>query len=164
MAGRLLLLLVLSFIPCPVLATGQESDLVILEGKRFYTYSLARIEEVFPDISFPDFEMISTSNRKGYSTIWATFHKQLYLVGIEGRVAGNDELVGNNDILPDCQFPLKVTKWSGTIVQTDRSSSQDVDTMIWTDITETTKITVKHGLVTNTSVNIEQKTRKSADK
>lgn len=137
---------------------------MILEGKRVYTYSLIRIDEVFPDITFPEFEMISTANRKGYSTTWATFRKQLYLVGIEGRVAGRDELVGNNDILPDHQFPLKVTKWSGKIVQIDRSSSLDVDTMILTDITETTTITVKNGLVTNTSIKVERSPRKSEDK
>ena len=164
MLRHLLILVVVGFFPCSALATIQEPDLLILEGKRIFTYSLFRLDKVFPDITFPEFEEISTANRKGYTATWATFQKHLYLVGLEARIAGKDKLLGNSDIILGHHFPLKVTNWSGTIVQTERSSSLDVDTMTWTDITETTTIIVKKGVVTDTKVAIERKPRDDTDK
>ena len=100
MVRYLLIVVAISCFPCSALATIQESDLVILEGQRIYTYSLPSLETVFSDITFPKFEMISTANRKGYRATWATFQKQLYLVGLEARVAGKKELLRNKDITP----------------------------------------------------------------
>ncbi len=158
-----LMVVAVSCFPCSALATIQESDLVILEGQQLYTHSIPSLDKVFPDITFPKFEMISTGNRKGYRATWATFQKRLYLVGLEARVVRKKKLQRNNDIIPRHNFPLKVTDWSGTIIQIGRSSSLDADTMTWTDITETTTVTVKKGVVTNTKVAIERKPRNTSN-
>ena len=160
MVRHLLIVVAICSIPCSALATTQEQDLLILEGQHIHTYSLPRLDEAFPAIRFPEFEMISTANRKGYRATWATFQKQLYLVGLEARVTGKKHMLRNNDILPGHPFPLKVADWSGMIIQTDRSSSWNGET--WTDITETTTITVKKGVVTGTKVATERKPRDAA--
>lgn len=112
MVRHLLIAAAICCIPGSAFATIQESDLVILEGQHIYADSPPSLEEVFPDIKFPEFEMISTANRKGYRATWATFQKRLYLVGLEARVAGNKELLRNNELIPGHDFPLKVTRGS----------------------------------------------------
>jgi len=88
---------------------------------------------------------------------------QIILVGIEARVAEKKELLRNNDIIPGHNFPLKVTAWSGTIIQTERNSSLDVETMTWTDSTEKTTITVNKGLIAHTKHAVKQKKRREAN-
>lgn len=156
---QLLIVVAMAGFCCPALDTPQEPDLLILEGQRIYTSSLPSLEEALPDITFPEFTMISTANYKGYRATWATFQKQLYLVGLEGRVEGNDDLLRNHDLVPEHSFPIKVTGWSGEIVQTNRSSSLDGETRKWTDIEKTTTITVEKGMVTDTSVAVTRKPR-----
>lgn len=161
MVRHLLLFVIISFISRSALGTIQEQDLLILEGQRIYTYKLPSLDEAFPCITFPKFTMISTANYKGYRATWATFQKQLYLVGLEAHVVGKKKLSRNTDIIPEHSFPLKVTHWSGTIVKTERRSSLGPETMTWTDITETTTITVTKGVVTDTTVTIKRKPRVS---
>ena len=159
MSPNLLMLIAFGLFPSSALSTIQERDLLILEGQRIYTNSI-RLHDAFPDIKFPEFSMISTANWGGYRATWATFQKQLYLVGLEARVDGMKKLSRNNEIIPKHSFPLKVTTWSGSVVQVERSSSLDVDTMNWTDITETTTISVKNGVVKDTKVTVDRKPRK----
>jgi hypothetical protein len=157
---RLLACFLVGLVTESVLATDQEPDLLIFEGQRIYTHSLPALSKAFPDITFPEFSMISTANYSGYRATWATFQKQLYLVGLEARVDGKTELSHNGELLPAHAFPLKVQRWSGTIAQTAKSSSLNPKTMIWTDITETTTITVKNGIVTGAKVDMKQVPRK----
>ncbi len=144
-------------------ATEQEKDLVIVEGQHIYTHSLLDLDKIFPDRKFPEFEMISTGNWKGYRATWATFQKQLYLVGIEGRVAGKKDLLRNNELLPGQNFPVKVSVWSGTIVQKRESSEFGGEPMMWSDVTETTTITVTKGVVTDQKVAIKRTPRNDAN-
>lgn len=161
MSSNLLLLIAFGLFPSSSLSTIQEEDLLILEGQRIYTHSLPPLEKAFPDITFPEFEWQSTANRKGYRATWATFQKQLYLVGLEAHVPGKVEPLRNSALTPGRLFPLKVTGWSGSIVDIEKSSSLDVDTMNWTDITETTTITIKNGVVKDTKVTVEEIPRKA---
>jgi hypothetical protein len=134
-------------------------DLLILEGSQIYTYDLPHLNEAFPAIKFPKFTPISTANYKGYRATWATFQKQLYLVGLEARVNGNAELLRNEEITSGHSFPLKVTDWSGKILHMEKSSTLDMKKMTWMEVTETTAITVNKGVVISTNVSVERKPR-----
>ncbi|HET6424701.1 MAG TPA: hypothetical protein VFG20_13515 [Planctomycetaceae bacterium] len=162
MLSRLLLIVFAINIPLFALATEQEKDLVIVEGQHVYTFSLLELNEIFPHIRFPEFEMISTGNRKGYRATWATFQNQLYLVGIEGRIAGKTDLLRNNELLLGQNFPVKVAAWSGTIVQKNESSEFGGEPTAWSDVTKTTTITVTKGVVTNHKVTIKRTPRNDA--
>lgn len=164
MTRALLCLFVIAWVSRSAIATEQEQDLLILEGQHIYTYDLPRLDEAFPDLTFPEFEMISTANRKGYRATWATFQNHLYLVGLEARVDGKRKqgLLRNNQIIAKRKFPLKVTLWSGKIVQTENSSSLDIETMKGTDILETTTIIVKDGAVTKTAITVTRNPGKPA--
>lgn len=100
-------------------ATIQVKSLLILEGEHIYTYRLPLLKDAFPDIKFPEFKWITTANRKGYTATWATFQNQLYLVGLQGQTSLHGKLLKNEDITTGHTFPLKVTSWSGKIVQTE---------------------------------------------
>lgn len=157
MRGCLLFLICLGLYPGTARATVQESDVFILEGKRIYTSSLFPLVKVFPDIKFPQFDEISTANRKGYVATWATFQNRLYLVGLEGNVPGHDKHLCNEQITPGHRFPLKVTKWSGDIIQTISYSSYDSETEQGTYTSEITTIKVRSGIVTDTTEKVIRK-------
>lgn len=157
MRGCLLFLICLGLLPGTARATVQVDDILIYEGKQILTNSLFPLEKVFPDIKFPQFDEISTGNRKGYVATWATFQNRLYLIGLEGNVPGHDKHLCNEQITPGHRFPLKVTRWSGKIIQEMHSRSYDSETGIWTDVLEITTIKVKSGIVTDT---IEEVIRK----
>lgn len=132
--------------------TVQERDLLVLEGERIYTYDLPRPEQAFPNIKFPEFEMISTGNYKGYRATWATFGKKLYLIGLEARVHGKEELQRNEQLTPNHTFPLKVSGWSGEITRTERSSvTEGIDGPTY-QVEKTTTIVVQDGAVTSIHV------------
>ena len=67
-------------------ATIQSRDILIVRGKRIYTYEMPGLEKAFPDQKVPKFNVISTANYKGYNATWAVMGGQLYLVGLEGLV------------------------------------------------------------------------------
>lgn len=157
MKGCLLFLICLGLLPGTARATVQESDVFILEGKRIYTSSLFPLVKVFPDIKFPQFDEISTANRKGYVATWATFQNRLYLIGLEGNVPGHDKHLCNEQITPGHRFPLKVTKWSGDIIQTISYSSYDSETEQGTYTSEITTIKVRSGIVTDTTEKVIRK-------
>tara|TARA_R100001132_G_C3269877_1_gene92088 strand:- start:511 stop:1074 length:564 start_codon:yes stop_codon:yes gene_type:complete len=153
----LLFLLCICSIPGTVLATPQEDDFLILEGKQIYTSSLRPLNRVFPNLKIPEFDEISTGNRKGYVASWATFQNQLYLIGLEGHVPGQNKLLGNERITPGHRFPLKVTKWSGNIIQEKNFLSYDADTEQSTSISEIATIRVRQGVVTDTVLKVIRK-------
>jgi len=144
-------------------ATIQEASLLILEGEHVYTYDLPRLEDAFPGIKFPEFELVSTANRKGYTATWATFQNQLYLVGLQGRTSVKGKLLKNEGNTPGHSFPLKVTSWSGKVRQIRTSSVVDGDSLKRTDIRVTTTITVKKGKVIDVKVREERKPSLHAD-
>jgi hypothetical protein len=145
-------------------ATIQESSLLILEGQHIYSYNLPPLQAAFPDIKFPEFQWVSTGNRKGYRATWATFQNQLYIVGLQGQLSVKGKLLQNEDITKGYSFPLKVTSWSGKIVQTEAHSELDVETFISTDVKVITTITLKKGKVIDVKVREERKQRPDTDK
>ena len=141
-------------------ATPQEMSLLILEGEHIYSYDLPPLKRAFPGIKFPEFESISTGNRKGYR---ATFQNQLYLVGLQGQRSVKGKLLKNEGITQGHAFPLRVTRWSGKIVQTETHSEWDVETFISTDVKVITTITLKKGKVIDVKVLEERKQRPDTD-
>ena len=164
MRACLLFLICVGLYPSTACATVQSSDIVIYEGKLILTNSLFPLNKVFPDIKFPQFDEISTANRKGYVATWATFQNRLYLIGLEGNVPGHDKHLCNEQITPGHRFPLKVTKWSGDIIQTNSYTSYDLDTEQSTYISETTTIKVRSGIVTDTLEKVIRKPIAKTDK
>ena len=143
------------------IATTQERDLIILEGDRIYTYDLPNLKEAFPDIEFPEFGFLSTSCWKGYRGTWATFQKQLYLVGLEAIV--EDTFAHNSEITPKYKFPLKVNTWSGKITRTEESYPIELDPKKSRKEITTTIITIKNGTVVDVNINTESKFDKDSE-
>lgn len=156
---RKVLLIVALFVSLvfPALATTQEMSLFVFEGQRLWTYDMPRLDQAFPDVTFPKFTWISTANYKGYRATWATFQKRLYLVGLEARVKGHDHLLRNEQIVPKNTFPLKVTEWSGKIVHAEKSFSIEGEELKSWENTVTTTFTVQKGLVISVDVEVDRK-------
>ena len=147
--------ILISALAVPSGATEQEMDLIILEGAHVYADDLPALEDAFPDIVFPEFGFLSTSAYKRYRPTWATFQKQLYLVGLQAVV--NGKLVHNNEILAGYTFPLKVTAWSGTLIQIGRSYPFNPDSEVQMVKTYTSTIVIEKGLITDISSKTELK-------
>ena len=156
---RAVILLIILTAASTAFATRQEKDLLILEGRRIYTYDLPGLAETFPSIKFPEFVGMSTANYKGYRATWATFQNQLYLVGLEAQVPGKTDLLRNEEIVPGHAFPLKVTAWSGKITQVTRYTEMSSGSMVVWEVTETTTITVSKGVVVTIDTNVDRRPR-----
>ncbi len=107
-------------------ATQQESDVLVIRGKRIYTHDTPILNKAFPKLDIPKFEMISTANYKGYSPTWAVIEGQLYLIGLEALVGG--KMLWDEHVLKGQKFPLKVENWSGAVTQSSPVSSYDPNT------------------------------------
>ena len=144
---------------CPARGTTQEMDLLIFEGRRLFSAGLPRLDQAFPGITFPKFIPLSTANYKGYRATWATFEKQLYLVGLEARVKGHSGLMRNGAVIPGHKFPLKVTDWSGRIVHREKSFSIQLQEAgpRSQEVIATTTLTVEKGVVIATHTDVDRK-------
>ena len=129
-------------------ATVQERDILIIRGKRIYTYDTPRLTEAFPKLSIPEFEIVSTANYKGYTATWAVFDDHLHLVGLEALIEKSGELLWDEKVLKGQQFPVKVKAWSGVVKQSSPVSSFDPNTGKSEQYNEVTIIKFEKGKVT----------------
>ena len=159
--GTLIFLLVGTF---SAGATEQETDVLIIRGKRIYTHDTPGLKEAFPKLSIPEFRMISTANYKGYSATWAVFDEQLYLVGLEALTKDDGELLWDERVLKKQSFPLKVSEWSGVVTQSSPVSSFDPNTGKSERYDKVTTITFKKGKVTNVAFDRKVPRGKNAER
>lgn len=134
-----------------VIATTQETDLIIVEGHRYYTYELPSLKEAFPDSKLPEFVMLHTANYKGYRATWAIAQGQLFLIGIEGKLKDDDthRLHRSRELFPKITFPHPVTSFSGTLELEGDSDDYVIEGKV-IHSTESVTITIKDGKVVST--------------
>lgn len=128
-------------------ATIQSRDILIVRGKRIYTYEMPGLEKAFPDQKVPKFNVISTANYKGYNATWAVMGGQLYLVGLEGLVREEGKMLWDEKVLKGLTFPVKVEQWSGEVKQSNSVSVYDPNTNEMKKFVEQTTIVFKQGKV-----------------
>ncbi len=150
MKMKLLTIIAIALISIPEIpmATEQVSDVLIIRGKRIFTYETPHLDEAFPKLEIPKFRMISTANYKGYNATWAVMRGQLHLVGLEGLVAESGEMLWDEKILRDQTFPVKVEAWSGVVKRVNPVSSLDLNTGKTERYDEVTTIVFEKGKVT----------------
>ena len=129
------------------LCTEQVKDLLIIRGKRIYTYDTPALGKAFPNLKIPKFDIISTANYKGYNATWAVLRGQLYLIGLDGFVRSSRKLQWDEKILQGQQFPLKVTDWSGVVTRVSPVSVYDPNTDTFTCFDDVTTIVFEKGRV-----------------
>ena len=132
-------------------ATIQETDLIIVEGHRYYGDKLPSLKEAFPERILPEFVMLSTANYKGYRATWAVVQGQLVLVGIEGKIKGDGShrLHRSGELFPEITFPHRVTSFTGTLALRGDSADYVIEGNVMRTI-EGVQITFKDGKVTST--------------
>jgi hypothetical protein len=133
------------------IATTQEKDLIIVEGHRYYTDEYPSLKEAFPDTKLPDFVMLHTANYKGYRATWAIVDGQLLLIGVEGKIKGDDShrLHRSKELFPKITFPYRVTSFSGILELKGGSDDYVIEGQL-IHTTKSVKITLKEGKVTST--------------
>jgi hypothetical protein len=136
-------------------ATTQEPDLIIVEGHRYYTYKLPSLKDAFPDTKMPEFVMLHTGNYKGYRATWAITQGQLMLVGVEGKIKGDEShrLHRSKELFPKITFPHLVTTFTGTLELDGDSDDYVIEGKV-IHTTESVQIAIKDGKMTS----IEKKT------
>ena len=163
--SKVTLLCILLMVSFSAIATIQEQDLIIVEGARYYTYSLPTLAEALPDTDIPEFSMLHTANYKGYRASWAVINNQLFLIGVEGNLLKSHErrLYKSQEIFPTLTFPVKITAFSGVIKLRGRPSDYVVKGQ---DIIETTEIElhIKEGSVAEVIHHTVNRRKEARDK
>jgi len=134
-----------------VFATTQETDLIIVEGHSYRSHKLPSLKDAFPESKLPEFVMLHTANYKGYRATWAIAQGQLFLIGIEGKIKGDDShrLHRSKELFPKITFPHPVTSFSGTLELKGGSDDYVIQGKV-IHTTESVKIIIKDGKVTST--------------
>ena len=154
-------LVLVSLCPVQAFATTQEQDIIVVDGAIYYTYNLPSLAECLPNVSIPEFQMLHTANYKGYRATWAVINKQLFLIGVEGKIHETEgkRMHTTSELFPQVYFPHKVTSFSGTI----ELEGRHLDYIVNADLITYTDKLVLHftdGLLINTEKTTHDKKTK----
>lgn len=95
-------------------ATLQGGDPLVWKGETVYPVCEAAISDAFPKKQYPQFDIDNTANWKSYTAKWEIKGDRLYLVTIEGKIAGKKVVL--EDLFPRKKSPIQAMWFSGTII------------------------------------------------
>lgn len=144
-------------------ATEQERDLLVIRGKRIFSHDMPSLKEAFPNLTIPEFGMISTSNYKGYTATWGVIEDQLYLIGLEAKKMGEDEMLWDEKILNGLKFPVKVPEWSGAVTHSSPVGRFDPNTGKSEHYDEVTTIVFVKSMVTKVEFAVKVPMKSNAE-